>query len=162
LLLTPESGATDTLVVYLHGNPGSPLQPASWLVDPLLEQGIAVFHLNYRGLWGNAGDFNLANAIGDLRSALTFLAAPEVLREYGVDPDRIVLFGYSFGTAVSLIGAHDDDRVAAIASLSPCDRGYFGAEFADPESPLRGIPRRRHRGVVRRGRSDPAGRGGVH
>ena len=47
------------------------------------------------------------------------------------------LFGYSFGTAVALNGGHDDDRVAAIATLVPCDHGYFGAELADPESLLR-------------------------
>ncbi len=137
LLLTPEGGTTDTLLVYLHGNPGSPLEPARWLVDPVLDAGVAVFQFNYRGLWGNAGDFNLTNAIGDLRSALSFLTAPDALLEYGVTAERIVLFGYSFGTAVALSGAHDDDRVAAIASFAPCDHGFFGAEFADPESPLR-------------------------
>lgn len=137
LLLTPESGPTDTLLVYLHGNPGSPLEPAQWIAEPVLEEGVAVFQFNYRGLWGNAGDFNLANAIGDLRSALSFLTAPDALRAHGVTAERIVLFGYSFGTAVALSGAHKDDRVAAIASFAPCDHGYFGAEFADPESPLR-------------------------
>ena len=137
LLLTPEGGTADTLLVYLHGNPGSPLAPARWLVDPLLDEGVAVFQFNYRGLWGNAGEFNLANAIGDLGNALSFLTAPAALSEYGVVPERIVLFGYSFGTAVALSGAHDDPRVAAIASFGPCDHGYFGAELADPNSPLR-------------------------
>jgi pimeloyl-ACP methyl ester carboxylesterase len=137
LLHTPESGSANTLVVYLHGNPGRPLEPESWLVDELLEQGIAVFRFNYRGLWGNAGDFNLANGIEDMRSALSFLTTQEAVGEVGVSPERIVLFGYSFGTAVALSGAYDDDRVAAIAALAPCDHGYFGAEFADPESQLR-------------------------
>jgi pimeloyl-ACP methyl ester carboxylesterase/nuclear transport factor 2 (NTF2) superfamily protein len=124
-------------VLYLHGNPGRPLEPDSWLVDALLDREIAVFRFNYRGLWGNPGDFNLANSIADMRSALSFLTTPGALGDSGGVPERIVLFGYSFGTAVALSGAYDDDRVAAIASLTPCDHGYFGAEFADTESPLR-------------------------
>lgn len=137
LLHTPGGGTADTVLVYLHGNPGRPLAPESWLVGALVDQGIAVFRFNYRGLWGNEGEFNLANGMADMDNALSFLTAPGTLDETGVTPGRIVLFGYSFGTAVALSGAFDDSRVDAIASLSPCDHGYFGAEFADPESPLR-------------------------
>ena len=136
-LHTPANGGIDALVVYLHGNPGGPLEPDSWLAGPLLENGIALFRFNYRGLWGNGGTFNLANGIGDLRSALTFLAESDTAAEYGIADDDFFLFGYSFGTAVALIGAGDVDTVAGIASLTPCDHGYFGAEFAKPDSPIK-------------------------
>jgi nuclear transport factor 2 (NTF2) superfamily protein len=137
LLHTPDGGVADTVVIELHGNPGRALQPESWLVDPLLDRGIAVFRFNYRGLWGNDGSFHLTNAIGDLRAALSFLTETDALAARGVTPRRVVLFGYSFGTAVALVGAAGDERVDAIASLAPCDHGYFGNQFADPASPIR-------------------------
>jgi pimeloyl-ACP methyl ester carboxylesterase len=139
LLHTPQGGAADTVVVDLQGNPGSPLAPQGWLVGPLLDRGVAVFRFNYRGLWGNDGEFHLTNSIGDLRAAMDFLTSTDALAAHGVTPERIVLIGYSYGTAVALVGAAADDRVAAIASLAPCDHGYFGAEFSEPNTPLRGF-----------------------
>lgn len=138
-LHVPEGGGADTVVVFLHGNPGRPLGPRAWMVEPLVERGAAVFRFNYRGLWGNEGDYNLTHALADLDAALDFLTRPDALAGYGVTPERIVLFGYSFGTSVALVGAANDDRVDAIASLAPCDHGYFGAEMADPDSPLQGF-----------------------
>jgi nuclear transport factor 2 (NTF2) superfamily protein len=137
LLHTPDGAAADTVLIHLHGNPGRALQPDAWLVDPLLERGIAVFRFNYRGLWGNGGAFHLTNGIEDLSAALTFLTETDALPVRGVTPERFVLFGYSFSTAMALVGAAADDRVDAIASLAPCDHGYFGAQFADPDSPIR-------------------------
>ena len=99
--------------------------------------GLDVFRFNYRGLWGNGGDFTLTNAIGDLAAALDYLTAPETVERLGHDPSTILLVGYSFGTATALVGAAGDDRVDGIVSLAPCDHGYFGGEFADPDSEIR-------------------------
>lgn len=136
LLHVPDDGTADTVVVYAQGNPGGPLTPDLWLLDPLLERDVAVFRFTYRGLWGNGGEFFLANAIEDVDAALTFLTGSDAVAAAGVTPRRIVLFGYSFGAAVSLVGAGDDARVDGIASLAPCDHGLFGAEMRDPDSPL--------------------------
>jgi len=137
LLHVPETGAPISTVVYLHGNPGSPLTPESDLADALLAKGLAVFRFNYRGLWGNDGDFSLANSIVDFRNAMAFLLAEGTLEEHGIESDRIVLVGYSFGTSVALTGGHGDARVDGIVALTPCDHGYFGAEFPKPDSVIR-------------------------
>jgi len=136
LLHVPDDGTADTVLVYAQGNPGGPLTPDLWLLGPLLDRDVAVFRFTYRGLWGNGGTFRLASAIEDIDAAVTFLSGSDAIRAAGVTPRRIVLFGYSFGTAASLVGAGDDDRVDGIASLAPCDHGYFGAEMRDPDSPL--------------------------
>jgi len=137
LLHVPETGAISGAVVYLHGNPGSPLTPESQLADALLAEGLAVFRFNYRGLWGNDGDFSLANSIVDFRNAMTFLLADGALEQHGIESDRVVLLGYSFGTSVALSGGRGDERVDGIVALAPCDHGYFGAEFAKPDSVIR-------------------------
>jgi uncharacterized protein len=125
------------LAVNLSGNPGGPLDRPSATVDALVAAGVDVFRFNYRGLWGNRGDFNLTNAIGDLRAALDYLTDPETVARFGHDPSTIILVGYSFGTAVALVGASSDERVDGIVSLAPCDHGYFGGEFANPRSKIR-------------------------
>ena len=96
-----------------------------------------MFRFNYRGLWGNAGDFTLSNALGDLDAALDYLTDPAAAARFGHDPSTVLLIGYSFGTATALVGAAADDRVDGIVSLAACDHGYFGGEFADPDSEIR-------------------------
>ncbi len=135
----PDSESAEALVVYLHGNPGTVLQPESKLADVLLANNLAVFRFNYRGLWGNGGDFNLTNSIEDMQNAIDFLLAENNLDKFGIDSRRLVLLGYSFGTAVVLSGAHNDERVDSIVAFAPCDHGYFGAEFVDPDSEIRGF-----------------------
>ncbi len=133
----PNGETAKALVVYLHGNPGSALQPDNKLADVLVTNNIAVFRFNYRGLWGNGGDFNLTNGIEDMQNAIDFLLTENNLKRFGIKSQRLVLLGYSFGTAVALSGAHNDDRVDSIVALAPCDHGYFATEFADPDSEIR-------------------------
>lgn len=137
VLLQTSRPAPRALAIYLTGNPGSPIDQPSTTVDALLAAGVDVFRFNYRGLWGNAGDFSLTNAIGDLGAAIDYLTGPGIVERLGHDPSTILLVGYSFGTAAGLVGGSDDDRVDAIVNLAPCDHGYFGREFADPDSEIR-------------------------
>ena len=125
------------LAIYLTGNPGRPIDRPSATVEALVTAGLDVFRFNYRGLWGNGGDFTLTNGIADLGAALDYLTDPATARRFGYDPSTIVLVGYSFGTAAGLVGSARDDRVDGIISLAPCDHGYFGGELADPDSEIR-------------------------
>ena len=131
---TPEPRA---LAIYLHGNPGSPLDESSVVADALAPVGVDVFRFNYRGLWGNAGTFTLTHALGDLDAALTYLTAPGTVAAFGLRPSRIVVIGNSFGTAVGLVGTARDARIHGSVNLVPCDHGYFGQEYRDPDSELR-------------------------
>jgi len=131
---TTESRA---LAIYLHGNPGGPIEQSSPIADALMSVGVDVLRFNYRGLWGNGGDFNLASALGDLDAALDFLTDAETTERYGLNHSNVILLGYSFGTATGLLGAARDDRVDAVISLAPCDHGYFANEWLTPDSDVR-------------------------
>ena len=76
---------------------------------------IAWLKFNFRGVGRSGGIF--AEGIGeqdDVKSALTFLMT---LSE--IDPARLALCGYSFGAAVAIPVADIDERVQAIAAISP-------------------------------------------
>lgn len=127
-------GARD-LVINLHGNPGGPLSPSSPLADLLLPKGMDVIRFNYSGLWGNPGTFTLGGALEDTRAVLDFVVSDAAQAKYGLAPERIYFVGYAFGTSVALLIAREDDRVHGVASLAPCDHGWFGKQFDDPASP---------------------------
>ena len=152
LHLAPDRG-TRAIAVYLHGNPGGPIQESSLVADALTAVGVDVFRFNYRGLWGNGGDFNLTNAIGDLGAGLDYLTAPETVERFGLDPSTIILMGNSFGTAVGLVGGSGDDRVDAIVSLVPSDHGYFGRELTNPEGSIAIVLRKTFRNTFYRARA---------
>ncbi len=85
------------------------------IASALHEASMAVLRFNFRGVGRSQGDFG--DGLGeqeDLRSALAFLSS-----QAGVDPDRIGLAGYSFGAKVALSIALLDQRLAALALVSP-------------------------------------------
>ena len=129
-----DGGAAD-LVVNLHGNPGSPLSPSSPLVDALLPEGVDVLRFNYSGLWGNPGPFSASAALDDVAAVLDFVGSDVARERYGLAPERVHLVGYSFGAAIALVTARDDERVHGVVALAPCDHGLYGRQFADPASP---------------------------
>ncbi len=124
-------------VVYLHGNPGSRLDDSSELADHLTADGVNVFRFNYRGLWGNGGDFTLTNAVGDAASALDFLSTSENIERFQIDTSRVTLLGYSFGSTTALVTSFSDNRIRDVIGLGVCDHSHFGREFLNPHSEIR-------------------------
>jgi alpha/beta superfamily hydrolase len=85
------------------------------IASALHEASMAVLRFNFRGVGRSQGEFS--DGLGeqeDLRSALAFLSS-----QAGVDPDRIGLAGYSFGAKIALSVALLDQRLAALALVSP-------------------------------------------
>ncbi|MBI5876224.1 MAG: dienelactone hydrolase family protein [Chloroflexi bacterium] len=79
----------------------------------LLAHGIAALRLNFRGVQGSAGAFDDGRGeLHDLAGAVDVAAAHR-----GVDPDRLALAGYSFGSRVALPYALTDPRIKAVATL---------------------------------------------
>jgi len=70
---------------------------------------------NFRGV-GNSGGLvsDSSGNLDDVGVAIDYLLAVE-----GLDPDRIGLVGYSYGGAMVLRYAPGDERVKAIATISP-------------------------------------------
>jgi len=76
---------------------------------------------NYRGTWGMGGSFSLENAYQDMRAALASLREYQSSKVMLVDPNNIVLFGYSLGAPVALRLAADDAGVRGVMQLDGTD-----------------------------------------
>lgn len=85
------------------------------VAEALDHQHIATLRFNFRGVGMSEGTF--ADGIGereDTKAAISFLS-----KEEKIDPNRIGLCGYSFGTVVGFPVAAEDNRIKAIAGISP-------------------------------------------
>lgn len=83
--------------------------------EGLARVSIAWLRFNFRGVGMSGGRFD--NGIGeqdDVKAALAYIGSlPEI------NPAKLGLCGYSFGTMVAIPVADSDDRVQAIAAVSP-------------------------------------------
>jgi len=92
------------------------------ICQALAQQSIAAFRFNFRGVGKSGGEFRGGIAEQeDVRAALAL-----VLSSPNIDPKRIGLAGYSFGTSVALPVAVQDGRVSLLALVSPAllDSGW--------------------------------------
>jgi alpha/beta superfamily hydrolase len=85
------------------------------ICEDLARASIAALRFNLRGVGRSHGDYS--DGVGEQEDVAAALA---LLRSLGrVDPNKIGLAGYSFGTRVSLPVALQNDKVQAIALVSP-------------------------------------------
>jgi uncharacterized protein len=118
-------------VLLLHGFPGGP--GWNWIAGPVRQAGFNVLFLHPRGMWGSEGEFTLANALSDAASTLEFLQSERGRSEFGVDPDRLILVGHSFGGWLALNTAAAQPRVQCVAALTPANVGGYGHRWrTDP------------------------------
>jgi uncharacterized protein len=81
----------------------------------LLERGTVCLRFNFRGTGRSQGSYGEGIAeIGDVKAALDFLQ-----RIDEVDPNKIILGGYSFGCWVGLKAASEDRRPQRLIGVSP-------------------------------------------
>jgi dienelactone hydrolase len=101
---------------------------------------------NYRGTWGMGGGYLLENAYQDMRAALAFLRTYQTSKTMLVDPNNIVLFGYSMGAPVALRLAANDAGIRGVMELDGMDlrvmptltaqqRTEFAADLKTPAVP---------------------------
>jgi dipeptidyl aminopeptidase/acylaminoacyl peptidase len=185
LLTLPPSAKSQRvpLVLLIHGGPTGAWQDHhSAFVDFLVGRGWAVLRPNPRGSTGRGAGFAAANKndLGgaDCRDIMAGLDA--VLKQYSADPDRLALFGYSYGGEMAGFAEGKTTRFKAIISGAPVidqfseygtekdswyDRWFFGKpweHFADAwrQSPLAGAAHASTPFLLLQGRedeTDPAG-----
>lgn len=93
-ILAPSDGEALPTVVMLPGGPG-PFEGRRYLEDlaaELAREGAVVYMTAYRSSLTGSSD---ADTAADVRCAVRF--ARTTTADYGGDPDRVVLFGHSFG-----------------------------------------------------------------
>ena len=92
----------------MHNNVVSSLQSA------LAGVGFSTLRFNFRGVGGSEGSYaDGSGEEGDVRGAVDF-----IMTEQGADIP-LYLVGYSFGAAVGTKSVAGDDRVGALACISP-------------------------------------------
>lgn len=120
LLQAAGSGPKPTLLL-LHGLPGN--EQNLDLAQAIRRAGWNVLTLHYRGSWGSAGTFSIANAVEDAEAAMAFLKHPDNATRYGVDTGRLAIGGHSMGgfAAARYAAAHQD--LAGVVLLDPWNVG---------------------------------------
>lgn len=105
-----DSIATDTVILYLHGNAGH--MDYYWPRTKLLanvhgQNNYGVLMIDYRGYGLSEGTLSESNLYEDARAAVSWLA------ENGLTSDQFMIYGFSLGTALAI------ELTANGAELSP-------------------------------------------
>ena len=90
-------------------------------VRALVAQGIAVLRFNFRGVGRSTGHFD--DGIGEVDDVLG--ALDHLRGQDGIDPERLVVGGYSFGAAMALQAAPKSDALIGYAAVA---LPYLGEE----------------------------------
>lgn len=99
------------VLIFFHGN-GSRLDWEHWRHERVMDAGLGLVALAYRGYSGSTGSPSEAGLRIDAAMAY------EMLAKNGVPPERIVVQGHSLGTAVA-VGLAADAEVAALILEAP-------------------------------------------
>jgi alpha/beta superfamily hydrolase len=119
VLYLPEGDGTFPCVIVCHPHPLYGGSMDNNVVDAvcntLVRSSIAAFKFNFRGVGRSQGRYDEGRGEGDdARNAINYIST---LKE--VDAMRIGLCGYSAGAAFSLSACCNDERITAIAAISP-------------------------------------------
>lgn len=138
-------GRSDATVLVAPGNAGSRADRVP-LARALTATGRDVLVLEYRGYGGNPGSPDEEGLAADARAAHDHL-----VRDRGVDPARLVLFGESLGAAVTVRLALERPAAAAVLRSPFTELADVGAR-AYPFLPVRLLLRDRYPSVERASR----------
>jgi alpha/beta superfamily hydrolase len=119
ILTIPEGTGPFPAVIVCHPHPlyGGSMDNnvVNSLSETLTQASLASFKFNFRGVGRSQGEFS--QGIGeqeDVEAAITFINTAKQ-----VDSQRIGLAGYSAGAAFAFPVGFDDDRIRALAAVSP-------------------------------------------
>ena len=122
----------------------------------LAESGINSFTIHYRGAYLSEGTLTFKDIFKDVDYIFSLLHTEEFQEKYNIDSTKIILGGYSFGSAVSLTVAANNPRIKYVFGVGKTDMSQLSrmlandpqlaeewfASFAKreaPEGPVRGL-----------------------
>ena len=131
-------------ILYLHGNASSIASRMNIShYTRLRELGLNVFAPEYRGFGGLDGVPTEAALEADARAGYDYLRSRE-----GVSPERIILYGWSLGSAVAVTLASQVPQAAVILEGAPASLVAIG-EQQHPLFPIRLIMRNPFESITR-------------
>lgn len=118
------AGAARPWVIFLHGNGATIASRVNILhYERLSALGVNVFAPEYRGYGGVEGVPTEAGLAADARAAYDYLRA-----ELRADPNRIVIYGWSLGSAVAVHLASRVDEAAVVLEGAPASLVAIGQQ----------------------------------
>jgi len=132
---TAPAGGRAPALLLLHGFGSN--KNGAWLkiaADLLAKWGYATLRLDFRGCGESEGErarVICLEQVADTRNAVTYLAS-----RADIDPQRIGVFGHSFGAAVAVYAGGVDDRLAVVISSGGWGDGVkkFRRQHESPEA----------------------------
>jgi alpha/beta superfamily hydrolase len=136
ILYLPENDGPFPCVIVCHPHPlyGGSMDNnvVDAVCDALVQSSIAAFKFNFRGVGHSQGRYDDGRGEGeDAGNAVKYVST---LKE--VDATRVGLCGYSAGAAFSLPACWSDERIKAIAAISPPLEMFDFSFLADCDKPL--------------------------
>jgi alpha/beta superfamily hydrolase len=136
VLFLPEGDGPFPCVIVCHPHPlyGGSMDNnvVDAVCDALTRASIAAFKFNFRGVGHSQGRYDDGRGEGDdARNAINYVST---LKE--VDAERLGLCGYSAGAAFSLPACWNNERIKAIAAISPPLEMFDFSFIADCKKPL--------------------------
>ena len=118
-LYRPSSAVGSTpIVVMAHGFTGTRRDRIGPLAERFAEAGIAALAFDYRGFGDSGGEpkdaVDVEAQLNDWRAAIAFARGLE-----GIDPERVAVWGTSYGGGHAVSMAAEDDRLAAAIAQVP-------------------------------------------
>ncbi len=115
-------GPLPTIILY-HGFPG--YEKNIDLAQALRRAGYNVLLFHYRGCWGSEGTYSVNNVLEDADAAIDFLRSDKCPKTCKVDPDNIILMGYSMGGFAALITLAKHPEIKSMAFLVGFNFGKY-------------------------------------
>jgi fermentation-respiration switch protein FrsA (DUF1100 family) len=132
VMRTPADTGARTWVLYLHGNAANVASRLNILhCERLRGLGLNVIAAEYRGFGGMDGAPTEAGLDGDARTAYDYLR-----QQLHADPRRIVIYGWSLGSAVAVDLASHVEEAAVVLEGAPASLVAIG-ERRYPYFPIR-------------------------
>lgn len=133
-LYTPEKPTANSsapVVVMAHGLGGVKEQGLDSFAERFTAAGYACLVFDYRHFGASSGEprqlLDIGRQLEDWRSAVTYARTLE-----GVDPDRVVVWGTSFGGGHAIVTAAQDRRIAAAIAQCPFTDGISSSMAVPP------------------------------
>jgi pimeloyl-ACP methyl ester carboxylesterase len=134
-----DAGGRAPCVVMAHGFSLTRHDGLPVFAEALAAAGAHVLVFDHRGLGdsgGEPGRFRKAEQLADWRAAVALARGWD-----GVDPARIILWGYSFSGGHAVTIAHEDPQVAGVLLLCPFLDGLARVLSTPPGTALRILPK---------------------
>jgi len=115
-------------VLLLPGMPGNE-DDVLGLGQTMSQHGVNTVTFNYSGTYQSEGTCGWRNTLKDIQAAMEYLHQEEIIREFQIDTDRLILGGYSYGGGMALAFAVSHLEIKRILSIAGTDQSEYAREY---------------------------------